>query len=88
MSFLDINRLVKGEISGNQAFKNITASTSGVVGGSIGYIEGAALGATIGSVIPVVGTVVGWAIGGVIGGVSGGALVSQTTKNIIKYKYL
>lgn len=83
LSFVDINRLIKGEISGNQAFKNITTSTSGVVGGSIGYIGGVALGATIGSVIPVIGTAVGGTIGGVLGGISGGTIVSKTTKNAL-----
>ncbi|MGL4847457.1 MAG: hypothetical protein ACRC28_00790 [Clostridium sp.] len=65
LSMVDINRLVKGEISGKQAFKNITKTGSGVVGGGVGTVGGAIIGTAI---CPGIGT----AIGGIIGGVTSG----------------
>jgi hypothetical protein len=80
LSSADITRLVRGRISGGQAFKNVAATAAGTAGGTGGWIAGAAAGAAIGSAVPVVGTAIGGIAGGLFGGFLGGTAAATATK--------
>lgn len=63
-----------GQLTPEEASKQIKATIGTGVGGAGGAWAGAAAGAAIGSVVPVVGTVLGGLIGGAIGAWGGAAL--------------
>lgn len=81
LSMADINRLVKGEISGKQAFKNITKTSSGVIGGGVGAMGGAIIGTAI---CPGIGTTIGGIIGGITSGISTTKVVGTGLDEIIQ----
>ena len=83
LSSADISRLVRGRISGLQAFKNISSTAAGVAGGTGGWMAGAAAGAALGSVVPLIGTAAGGLVGGLLGAFAGGSLGSSGTKAIL-----
>ncbi len=83
LSSADISRMVRGRISGLQAFKNITTTAVGVAGGTGGWMAGAAAGAALGSVVPIIGTAAGGLVGGLFGAFAGGSLGSSGTKAIL-----
>ena len=80
VSACDIPRLAKGEISGGQMLKNVTANASGVAGGSAGATIGASVGTMI---LPGPGTVIGGFIGSLVGG-SVASNVSHMALELIK----
>lgn len=83
LSTVDITRLVKGEISSGQAFKNISTTVAGVAGGTVGYTGGSIVGGAIGSVIPIVGTAAGAFVGGMIGAIATGNASSTISRNAL-----
>ncbi|MCW2279148.1 hypothetical protein [Heliophilum fasciatum] len=83
LSSVDVGRLVRGKISGAQAFKNISTTAAGVAGGTGGWMAGAAAGATVGSFIPIVGTAVGGLVGGLCGAFLGSSAASTVTKSVL-----
>lgn len=78
LSAADITRLVRGHISGSQAFKNITTTAVSVAAGTGGWLGGAAIGTAI---LPGIGTVVGGILGGVLAGMAG----AQASKTVLDY---
>lgn len=84
LSANDVTNLIRGHISGSQAFKNILEKGVGVLGGLGGFVAGAAAGAKsgvlIGSATPIPGATVG---GGIIGGVVSGVLASKGSKVVL-----
>lgn len=83
LSSVDIANIFQGRISGKQLFKNLTNTTSSVVGGAAGWWGGATAGATLGSVIPIIGTAVGAVAGGLIGSVAGGTAAGKATDTVL-----
>lgn len=76
LSSFDVANIFRGRISGKQMFKNITNTTSSVVGGTAGWIGGAAIGSAI---FPGIGTM----LGGLIGSVGLGGAANKASDAIL-----
>lgn len=76
LSAFDVANIFQGRISGKQLFKNVTNTTSTVIGGTGGWIGGAAAGTAI---LPGVGTV----IGGLIGSAATGAVFGKASEKVM-----
>lgn len=71
LSSVDVAELIRGRISYKQLAKNLSSTSAGIIGGTLGYIGGAALGT---AVFPGAGTAVGIVVGVAAGwGASKGA---------------
>ncbi|MBF0411043.1 MAG: hypothetical protein HQM10_27130 [Candidatus Riflebacteria bacterium] len=82
-SVVDFWRLIRGKISRQQAFKNVSILSIDVVGSAGGWYAGAAAGATIGSAIPIIGTGVGGIAGAIICASFSSVVVHKLTKSIL-----
>lgn len=76
LSTFDIADIFQGKISGKQLFKNITNTTSTVVGGTGGWLAGSAIGSAI---CPGIGTFVG----GLIGSTGVGTVAEKASETIV-----
>jgi hypothetical protein len=76
LSSVDVARLVRGRISGQQLVKNVTTTAAGVAGGAGGYAIGAGIGTMV---LPGLGTVVG----GLVGGFLAGSATSSASQQIM-----
>ena len=84
LSSVDFVRMFKGRMSGEQLFKNVTVTASGVAGGTAGWIGGAAVGAKIGArVAGVPGATVGAFVGGLLGSLGIGTVASKGTAAVL-----
>lgn len=83
LSSFDIIDIFRGRISGKQLFKNLTNTTTTVIGGTGGWIGGAAVGSAI---LPGVGTIVGGLIGSVLAGSAAGKVTDAVFQNLDEFK--
>ncbi len=79
MSVPDFYKMFMGYQSGKQVAKNVTTTTAGIAGGTVGWIGGVALASSVatGGVAPI--------IAGLVGSVAIGSGSSSLTKTILDY---
>ncbi len=83
LSSVDVTNIFRGRISGKQLFKNVTATTASVAGGTAGWLGGAAMGAAAGSAVPIIGTAIGGFVGGLLGAFAGGAASGKVAEKTL-----
>ena len=81
MSAVDVARAIKGQLSPQQLFKNVTKTAASVAGGMIGMI----VFAGIGFQIPSVSTAVISIIGGVLGLIFGSMIMTKITSKVLDF---
>ena len=81
MSTVDVARAIKGQLSPQQLFKNVTKTAASVAGGMIGMI----VFAGIGFQIPSVSTAVISVIGGVLGLIFGSMIMTKITSKVLDF---
>ena len=81
MSAVDVARAIKGQLSPQQLFKNVTKTATSVAGGMIGMI----VFAGVGFQIPSVSTAVISVIGGVLGLIFGSMIMSKITSKVLDF---
>lgn len=79
MSTVDVTRAIKGQLSPQQLFKNVTKTGASVAGGIIGML----VFAGIGFQIPSVSTAVISMIGGVLGLIFGSMIMTKITSKLL-----
>ena len=81
MSTVDVARAIKGQLSPQQLFKNVTKTAASVAGGMIGMIVFAGIGLQI----PSVSTAVISVIGGVLGLIFGSMIMTKITSKVLDF---